>query len=110
GYNTYCEIPVTFPQAALGADVQIPTIDGPYSYKIKEGTQPGEMFTIRGKGIPHVNRENVRGDHIVKIIVEVPRNLDQKQKDMLREFETSCSDRNYQNGKSFFSKIKDLFK
>lgn len=110
GYNTYCEIPVTFPQAALGADLQIPTIDGPYSYKIKEGTQPGEMFTIRGKGIPHVNRENVRGDHIVKIIVEVPRNLDQKQKDMLREFETSCSDRNYQNGKSFFSKIKDLFK
>ncbi|MHB8964254.1 MAG: molecular chaperone DnaJ [Saccharofermentanales bacterium] len=110
GYNTYCEIPITFPQATLGAEVSVPTIDGPYSYKIKDGTQPGELFTIRGKGIPHINHSNVRGDHIMKIIVEVPRNLDQKQKDLLKEFDASCTDRNYQNRGSFFTKIKDLFK
>lgn len=110
GYNTYCEIPITFPQATLGAEVSVPTIDGPYSYKIKDGTQPGEMFTIKGKGIPHINHASIRGDHIIKIIVEVPKNLDQKQKDILRDFDASCTDRNYQTRGSFFSKIKDLFK
>lgn len=110
GYKTYCEVPVTFPQVALGADISVPTIDGPYIYKLKEGTQPGELFTIRGKGIPHVNRNTVRGDHIFKVIVEVPNNLDQKQKDLLREFDESCSDNNYKNRRSFFSKIKELFK
>lgn len=110
GYSTYCEIPVTFPQAALGCDLEVPTIDGPYHYKLKEGTQPGDVLTIKGKGIPHVNRNNVRGDHVFKIIVEVPNNLDQKQKDILKEFETLCTDRNYQKRGSFFNKIKDLFK
>ncbi len=110
GFNTYCEVPVTFPQAALGGDVSIPTIDGPYNYRIREGTQPGETITIRGKGIPVINRTNMRGDHQVKILVEVPKNLDPRQKEMLRDFEASCTDRNYLNRGSFFSKIKDLFK
>ena len=110
GYNTYCEIPVTFPQAALGCDLEVPTIDGNYHYKLKDGTQPGDVLTIKGKGIPHVNRNTVRGDHIFKIIVEVPKNLDQKQKDILKEFDTLSTDKNYQKRGSFFGKIKDIFK
>ena len=110
GYNTYCEIPVTFPQAALGCDLEVPTIDGPYHFRLKDGTQPGDVLSIKGKGIPHVNRSTVRGDHIFKIIVEVPKNLDQKQKDILKEFDAICSDKNYQKRGSFFTKIKDIFK
>ena len=110
GFNTFCEVPITFPQAALGAELEVPTIDGPYSFKIKEGTQPGETFTVRGKGIPHLNRANVRGDHVIRVLLEVPRHLDESQKDLLRQFDQSCNDKNYQKRGSFFSKIRDLFK
>lgn len=110
GYNTYCEVVITFPQAALGCDLQVPTIDGEYSYKLKEGTQPGEIITIKGKGIPHVNKNHMRGDHIFKVIIEVPRNLDHKQKELLKEFESISTERNYQQRGSFFNKIRDLFK
>jgi molecular chaperone DnaJ len=110
GANTYCEIPVTFTQAALGADLEIPTIDGPYNFRLKEGTQPGETFTIRGKGIPYVNRANMRGDHLFKVILEVPRHLNESQKEQLRQFDKTCSERNYQKRGSFFSKLKDLLK
>jgi len=109
GYNTYCEVVVTFPQVALGCDLNVPTIDGEYSFKLKEGTQPGDVFSIKGKGIPHVNRNQIRGDHVFKIVVEVPAHLDQKQKDLLREFDNSCTDKNYQKRGSFFGKIKELF-
>ena len=110
GYNTYCEMPLTFTQLALGAEISVPTIDGPYSYKIKDGTQPGEVFTIRGKGITYVNRPSIRGDHVVKVTLEVPKHLDNKQKELLREFEDLTSEKNYQKRGSFFSKIKELFK
>lgn len=110
GYNTYCEVVITFPQASLGCDLQVPTIDGEYSYKLKEGTQPGEIITIKGKGIPHVNKNHLRGDHIFKVIIEVPRNLDHKQKELLKEFESISTERNYQQRGSFFNKIRDLFK
>lgn len=110
GYNTHTEIPITFTQAALGAEIEVPTIDGPYKYHIKEGTQPGDSFTIRGKGIPYLNRNNMRGDHIFKVVLEVPRQLDEEQKKILQQFDQTCTDKNYQKRGSFFSKIKDLFK
>lgn len=110
GFNTFCEVPITFPQAALGADLDIPTIDGPYSYHLKEGTQPGETFTIRGKGIPHLNRANVRGDHIFRVVIEVPKHLNDSQKEQLRQFDQTCTDKNYQKRGTFFSKIRELFK
>ncbi len=110
GYNTHCEIPITFPQAALGADIEVPTIDGPYTYHIKDGTQPGDLFTIRGKGIPYLNRNSIRGDHIFRVVLEVPRHLNDSQKELLRQFEQTCTDKNYQKRGSFFSKIRDLFK
>ena len=110
GYNTACEIPITFPQAALGAEIDVPTIDGPYKFRIKEGTQPGDTFTIRGKGIPHLNRNNVRGDHIFRVILEVPKHLCDSQKEILQQFEQTCTDKNYQKRGSFFSKLKEIFK
>ena len=110
GNNTFCEVPITFTQASLGADLDIPTIDGPYSYHIKEGTQPGETFTIRSKGIPYLNRANMRGDHIFRVIIEVPKHLNESQKELLRQFDQTCSDKNYQKRGTFFSKIRELFK
>jgi molecular chaperone DnaJ len=110
GYTTYCEVPVTFPQAALGAEIDVPTIDGPSKFTLKEGTQPGDLFTLRGKGIPHVDRANVRGDHKFRVILEVPRHLDARQKEILQQFGDATSNKNYQKVESFFGKIKDLFK
>ena len=109
GYNTYCEVPVTFVQLALGSDIEVPAIDGNQVFSLKEGTQPGERFVIRDKGIPHVNRNNQRGDHIFRVILEVPRNLTDSQKELLRQFDETCSEKNYQKRGSFFHKIKELF-
>lgn len=110
GTNTACEIPITFPQAALGAEIEVPTIDGPYKYRIKEGTQPGDTFTIRGKGIPHLNRSNMRGDHIFRVVLEVPKHLSESQKEILQQFDQTCTDKNYVKRGSFFSKLKEIFK
>lgn len=109
GFNTYCDIPVTFVQAALGEEIEIPTIDGSVQYKLKEGTQPGDTITLRNKGIPILKRQNQRGDAIVNVVIEVPKNLNQQQKDLLSEFETTTSERNYQKREGFFAKIKNLF-
>ena len=109
GNQTFCEVPVTFAQAATGSEIEVPTIDGTVKYKLKEGTQPGEVYTIRGKGIPYINRNELRGDHKFRVKLEVPRNLDQKQKDLLINFEESLNDHNYKERKSFFDKIKSLF-
>lgn len=110
GTNTACEIPITFPQAALGAEIEVPTIDGPYKFRIKEGTQPGDTFTIRGKGIPHLNRSNMRGDHIFRVVLEVPKHLSESQKEILQQFDQTCTDKNYVKRGSFFSKLKEIFK
>jgi molecular chaperone DnaJ len=109
GNNTYCDVPITFSQAALGADVDIPTIDGNVLTHIKEGIQPGETYTLRGKGIPVKNRTGSRGDHICKFILEVPTQLTDAQKEMLKQFEATLSERNYQKRSSFFKKVKDIF-
>ena len=92
----------------MGAEVTVPTIDGRVSYQVREGTQPGDVFKLRGKGIPFLNGRG-RGDQYVQITVEVPRNLSQKQKDVLREFDSIAEEKNYTKRKSFFDKIKELF-
>ncbi|NLW89543.1 MAG: molecular chaperone DnaJ [Clostridiaceae bacterium] len=109
GSNTYCDLPITFSQAALGADVEIPTIDGKVTTRIKEGTQPFDTYTLRGRGIPFKNRPTSRGDHVCRFVLEVPTSLSEEQKEMLRKFEGSLSDKNYQKRNSFFKKVKDLF-
>lgn len=109
GFNTYTEVPITFVQAALGQEIEVPTIDGPISYKLHEGTQPGEIITIKNKGIPVINRQNQRGDHLVTLQMEVPTALEKDQKDMLLKFDATTSERNYKKRSSFFDKIKGLF-
>ncbi|MCI1981842.1 MAG: molecular chaperone DnaJ [Oscillospiraceae bacterium] len=108
GNDIWCEMPITFSQAALGADVVVPTIDGRVEYQVHAGTQPGDVFKLRGKGIPKLGSRG-RGDQYVKMTVEVPKNLSQKQKDILREFENVGEERNYQKRKTFFDKIKNMF-
>ena len=104
GTNVFIDMPISFVQAALGATVQEPTLDGPVELKIPEGTQTGSKFRMKGRGIPSI-RSKVRGDQYVTVNVEVPRNLNSKQKELLREFE---EDKNYKQKKSFAEKMKDF--
>ena len=108
GNDIWCEMPITFVQAALGAEVTVPTIDGRVSYQVREGTQPGDVFKFKGKGIPYINGRG-RGDQYVRVVVEVPKNLSQKQKDVLKEFEDTSEEKNYTKRKTFFDKIKAMF-
>ncbi|NLC89169.1 MAG: molecular chaperone DnaJ [Clostridiaceae bacterium] len=108
GNMTFCEVPITYAEAALGSEIEVPTIDGTIPYKLKEGTQPNDVFTIRGKGIPYLNRHG-RGDHKFRVILEVPRNLDVKQKEMLSKFEESMTDKHYEGRKGFMEKIRNMF-
>lgn len=108
GNDVWCEMPITFTQAALGADVVVPTIDGKVTYTVHAGTQPGDIFKLKGKGIPKLGSKS-RGDQFVRMTIEVPKNLSQKQKNILQDFENVAEDKNYQKRKSFFDKIKDMF-
>lgn len=108
GNDVWCEMPITFTQAALGADVEVPTLDGKVSYHVHEGTQPGDVFRLKGKGIQSLH-SRMRGDQYVQITVEIPRNLNEKQKELLRQLDSDTGDKNYQKRKSFFSKFKEMF-
>ena len=108
GDDVWCELPITFAQAALGATVTVPTIDGNVSYEIHEGTQPGDIFKLKGKGIQHLGGRS-RGDQYVRVVIEVPRNLTSRQKKLIEELEAGTGDKNYTKGKSFRDKLKDLF-
>ncbi len=105
GVNLYCEVPVTIVEATLGAEIEIPTLEGMTTYKIDEGTQNGTTVTLRGKGIPYVNNQSGRrGDLICTITVEVPRGLSEKQKEALRVFAEACGEKNYAKKSKFFKK------
>lgn len=104
GTNVYMDIPITFVQAALGATLKVPTLDGPVEYSIPEGTQPGTRFRLKGKGIPSMNGR-LRGDQFVTVNVEVPRNLSAKQKQILEEFD---DEKNYKQKKSFWKKLENF--
>ncbi|NJD02423.1 MAG: molecular chaperone DnaJ, partial [Ruminiclostridium sp.] len=85
GNDVICEMPITFVQAALGAEVDVPTLDGKVRYAIPEGTQTGSVFRLKSKGIPYL-RGNGRGDQYIKVEIDVPKKLNEKQKAILREF------------------------
>ena len=104
GYNIYCDVPITFTEAALGAEIDIPTLEGDTKYTIPEGTQTGATFTLRGKGVPII-RSSRRGDLIFKVNVEVPKNLNETQKELLRKFAESCGENNNSKKSKFFKKI-----
>jgi len=86
GQNLYLDVPITFTQAALGAEITVPTMDGHEKYNVKPGTQPGTIAYIKGKGMPHVKNERIVGDLIIKLNVSVPTKLTDKQKEKLKEF------------------------
>ena len=106
-FNLLLDFPISFVTAALGGDVEVPTLNGPVKYRIPEGTQPGTEFKIRGAGIQQL-RGSGKGDLILKIKVEIPKRLNGKQKDLLRQFEETTSDREYDNRKSFMDRVKEL--
>lgn len=106
GNDVICDMPITFVQAALGSELEVPTLDGKVKYTIPEGTQTGAIFRLRGKGIPYI-RGSGRGDQYVKVNVEVPKKLDEKQKALLREFGELLGDEAYEQRKGFFDKMKD---
>jgi molecular chaperone DnaJ len=105
GYDVYCEAPITFAQAVLGGEMEIPTIDGKVKYDIPEGTQTGTTFRLRGKGVPVTNGRG-RGDQYVTVYIETPRNLNREQKEALKKFSATLKENNYEERKSFFKKFK----
>ena len=109
GYDVWTDIPITYGQAALGDEIVVPTIDGKVKYTVPEGTQAGTVFRLKGKGIKKVNR-NDRGDHYVKVYVEIPKNLSKEQKKALKDFEQTLETKNYQKRQTFFDKLKEKFK
>ena len=105
GTTLFCEVPITFVEAALGAEIDVPTLTGTTKFNIPEGTQTGTRFTIKGEGIVST-RSGRKGDLIIQVTVEVPRNLSEKQKDALRAFAEESGQKNYQKKQSFFKKFK----
>ncbi|MDO4741713.1 MAG: molecular chaperone DnaJ [Eubacteriales bacterium] len=108
GFDLHCEVPLTFSQAALGAEIDVPTLDKPVKYTVPEGTQPGTVFRVKGQGIQNL-RGNGKGDIFVKVNVDVPRRLSEKQKDLLRQFDAELTGKEYEQKKSFFDRMKDAF-
>lgn len=104
-----CEVPINFVTAALGGEIDVPTLEGTEKLKIPAGTQNGKIFTIKDKGIPYP-RGYGRGDEHVRINVEVPKNLTDKQKEILRDFEKTLKDENNSLIKGFFEKIAKKMK
>ncbi|MBQ1264713.1 MAG: molecular chaperone DnaJ [Oscillospiraceae bacterium] len=107
GANVLCEMPITFTQAALGAVIEVPTLDGKVRYTIPEGTQTGTTFRLKGKGIEYLGYKT-RGDQFVTVVVETPQKLTNEQKDLLRKLEETGSDDAQPKKKSFFERLKDL--
>ncbi|GHV36576.1 chaperone protein DnaJ [Clostridia bacterium] len=104
GTQIHCEVPVTFVQAALGAELDLPTLDGNQRYNMPSGTQNGAVFRLKGKGVADLGTER-RGDQLVHILVEVPTNLNKKQKELLKEFGESSGDQ-HPKQKGFWEKWK----
>ncbi len=108
GYNLLLDFPISFTQAALGADVEVPTLSGPVKYRIPEGTQPGTEFRIKGSGIQQL-RGSGKGDLLLNIKVEIPKRLNNKQKELLREFDGITTDKEYDGRKGFMDRVRELF-
>jgi len=106
--DLYLDAPITFAQAALGSELDVPTLGKPVKYAIPEGTQPGTTFRIKGQGIQHLNSSG-KGDLYLKVNVEVPQRMSEEQKQLLRQFDGSLTGKEYDPKKSFFNKVKDAF-
>jgi molecular chaperone DnaJ len=109
GINIFCELPISFVQATMGAEISVPTLEEKEMFEIPEGTQTGATFKLKGQGIPSL-RGKARGDLYFTVKVETPRKLSDKQKEALKHFADSMGEEITGRGKSFFDKVKDAFK
>ena len=114
--NIFSTAPLTYAQAALGGTVRINTVDGEVEYEVKPGTQTDTRIRLKGKGVPSLRNKNVRGDHYVTLVVQVPTNLNEEAKEALRKFDEACGNRPKENAdgsekkkKSFMDKLKETF-
>ena len=108
-FDVLCEVPITFTQAALGAEIEVPTIDGKVKYEIPEGTQTGKEFVLRDKGIPEVGNPRRRGNHRFTVVVETPTKLTKEQKELLRQLDATLDRNETPKIKKFFDNLKDFF-
>lgn len=106
-YDVLCEVPISFTQAALGAEIEVPTLDGKVKYEIPEGTQTGREFVLRDKGIPEVGNARRRGDHRFTVVVETPTHLTREQKDLLRQLDGTMEVS--PKRKKFIDNLKNFF-
>ena len=106
GDNIICMIPISFTMAALGGELQVPTLNGNHQLKIPPGTQTGKVFRLRGKGIPHLNAHGI-GDELVQVTVWTPDKLSPEDEHLLKTLDKSPSFAPPKSDKSFFRKLKD---
>ena len=108
GNDLHCVIPISFPQAALGAEIAMDGIDGPVNLKIPEGSQSGRELRVRGRGVPYLN-ERGQGDLVVKLVVQIPRKLSRAQRDLVSKLGESMTVENKPTSAGLLEKMKDLF-
>ena len=107
--NLYCEVPISFTLAALGGEIAVPTLEGKANLKVPAGTQGGQVFKLRGKGVVNVNARD-RGDLLARVLVEVPTRLNGEQRQKLEEFAALCGEENTPLHKSFFDRAREFFR
>ena len=109
GMDVLCQIPITFTQAALGAEIEVPTLDGKTHFDLPEGTQTGKEFFLAGKGIPQVGNPKRRGNQRFTVVVETPTKLTKEQKELLRKLDDTMDGKTNPKRKKFFETLKDFF-
>ncbi len=109
GYDIICEVPLTFPQAVFGAEIEVPTLEGMIMMKVPQGTQSGKIFKLKGRGIPRLDGYG-KGDEFVRVIMETPVNLNKRQRELLKAFAEACGDNVTPMSKSFMESVRRLFK
>ncbi len=105
GYDLYCEIPITFAEATLGAEIDVPTMEGTQKLTIPEGTQTGAVFTLKNKGVTRINSKT-RGNIYITVIIETPKSLTAEQRNLLQKFADACGESNYSKKAGFFKRLK----
>lgn len=107
--NIFVEIPITFPEAVLGSKIEVPTLEGIEDFDLPKGTQTGTQFRLKGKGVPNL-RGSGRGDLYFNVVVQVPKTINDEQEELLLDFSKSMGEELHKHKKSFFDKVKDVFK